>query len=500
MRRQKFYPLIVSTIVIMILLTGCVQQLPPTSTVEPPTEIVTEVPTTPTVEAEPGAPGLGDSLYPEFGNGGYDVQHYTLDLTVNDMATSDLDGVTTIEARATQNLSSFNLDFIGFDIEDITVNGQETEFTRDGQELTITLATPLIMGETFTVEVTYNGKPEPIESVAIPVPTGWVVSEGESFVLSEPDGAANFFPVNDHPLDKATYTFTVTVPKPFEVAANGVLTDTIDNGDTTTFVWGARDPMASYLVTINITDFDLETSEGPNGIPIRNYYAVGLPEGINKAFERQGEMIALYNELFDPYPFEVYGSVVVKTEMGTALEAQTLSIYGSDMIDVNDLPASEAVVAHELAHQWFGDSVSVADWRDIWLNESFATYAEGLWIEHLEGREALDEWVKDTYAYVVENRESMSPPGEPPADDLFNNGVYYWGALGLHALRLEVGDEVFFKILKTYYERYEHGNATTVDFIAVAEEVSGMELSAFFDSWLYSETVAPIPALGLEAK
>jgi aminopeptidase N len=153
-----------------------------------------------------------------------------------------------------------------------------------------------------------------------------------------------------------------------------------------------------------------------------------------------------------------------------------------------------------LAHQWFGDSVSLADWRDIWLNESFATYAQALWIEHREGRAALDEWVKGVYAFVLKERDSMSPPGEPPADQLFNAGVYYWGALALHALRLEVGDETFFEILKTYHERFADGNARTVDFIVVAEEVSGKELSAFFDSWLYSEDLAPIPELDLEAR
>jgi aminopeptidase N len=122
-----------------------------------------------------------------------------------------------------------------------------------------------------------------------------------------------------------------------------------------------------------------------------------------------------------------------------------------------------------------------------------------LWMEHTSGREALDEWIRDQYAFVSENREHMSPPGDPPANDLFNAGVYAWGALGLHALRLEVGDDVFFDILQTYHARFADGNARTADFIAVAEEVSGQELSAFFDSWLYSEDLAPIPGMGLES-
>ncbi|HEX5943073.1 MAG TPA: M1 family metallopeptidase, partial [Anaerolineales bacterium] len=451
-------------------------------------------------KAEPGPPGVGDSLYPHLGNGGYDVRHYTLDLTVNDVATADLSGQTVIDARATQTLSSLNFDFIGFEIKEIMVNGQPAEFERSKQELTVTPSSPLAENESFTVEIQYQGSPGEMNSIAIPIQTGWITFDSGSFVLSEPDGAASYYPVNDHPLDKASYTFRVTVPDPYEVGANGVLTETIDNGETTTFVFEARDPMASYLATINIDEFDVETSQSESGVPIRNYYPTGSPEAMRRPFERQGEMIDYFSELFGAYPFEVYGALVIDTAFGAALETQTLSIFSKAMIDPNELEGSESVVAHELAHQWFGDSVSLADWRDIWLNESFATYAQGLWMEQTRGGDALDRWVREIYAYVRENRQSMTPPGEPTANRLFNAGVYYWGALALHALRLEVGDENFFAILQTYHERFKGGNARTADFIAVAEEVSGKELSAFFDSWLYSQELAPIPALGLEAR
>ena len=501
---SKFSHSFISITIIFVLLIGCRATATPAFTAMPPlpTVAVTEPSPTPGLgmKAEPGPPGVGDSLYPHLGNGGYDVQHYTLDLMVNDVATGDLDGTTIIDARATQNLSSFNLDFIGFEITTVTVNGQPAEFQRSRQELTITPSTPLSQNESFTVEVQYQGSPGEMDSTAIQIQTGWITFDGGSFVLSEPDGAASFYPVNDHPLDKATYTFHVTVPEPFEAAANGILKETIDNGDTTTFLFEARDPMASYLATVNIDEFDLETSQSENGIPIRNYFPTGSPEAIREPFARQAEMLDYFSEIFGAYPFEVYGSLVIDLEFGAALETQTLSIFSKAMIDANNLEGSQHVVAHELAHQWFGDSVSLADWSDIWLNESFATYAQGLWTEHTRGRAELDEWVRRMYTFVREERESMSPPGEPPADRLFNQGVYSWGALCLHALRLEVGDETFFEILKTYHEQFADGNARTADFIAVAEEVSGKELSAFFDSWLYSEDLAPIPVMGLEAK
>ncbi len=469
-------------------------------------EVLTEQPVTevaPVLEVQnptAGAAGMGDSLYPDFGNGGYNVEHYTLDITVNDVSTSDLTAETIISAIATQSLTSFNLDFIGFEITALTVNNAPAEYSRNGQELVITPSTPLAEGQSFTVVVQYRGSPEVMNSVALPVQTGWVTYESGSFVLSEPDGSASFYPVNDHPLDKAAYTFQVTVPKPFEVAANGVLTEIIEDGDDTTFVFEARDPMASYLATININEFNIETMESSTGIPIRNYYAAQLPAEINQPFARQGEMLDYFGELFGPYPFEVYGALVMDTQFGAALENQTMSIFGMDMVDLNDIEGTELTVAHELAHQWFGDSISVADWSDIWLNEGFATYAEGLWIEHTDGRDALDEWIKSLYSDMVQYREYVSPPGAPPANDLFNGGVYVWGGLTLHALRLEIGDEAFFKTLQAYHDQYEGGNATTADFVAVAEQVSGQELNQFFDDWLYSGDLPPIPALGLQAE
>lgn len=485
-------------VALAILACDRVLGTPSVPTLQPATQsaAVTLLPEGP-ADPNAGSAGLGDSLYPGFGNGGYDALHYRLDITVTDVATSNLLAVTTLDAKATQDLTSFNLDFIGFEITGITVNGQAADFDRAGQELTITPARPLPAGDEFTVVVEYNGPPGHMQSVALPFQTGWVTIEGGSFVLSEPDGAASFFPSNDHPLDKASYTFLVTVPKPYEVAANGVLTETTDHGDARTFVFEERAPMASYLATINIDELDEETMKSRNGIPIRNYYSTGLPEDVRKPFARQGEMLDYFGGVFGPYPFEVYGAFVMDTQFGAALENQTMSIFGMDMINLQDVPGTELVVAHELAHQWFGDSVSVADWGDIWLNEGFADYSEGLWIEHISGRKALDAWVKSQYNEVLQYPQYYPPPGNPPADDLFNGGVYLRGGLTLHALRTQVGDETFFKILQTYYARYQGGNASTADFLAVAEEISGKELTNFLEDWLYSENLPPIPALGL---
>jgi hypothetical protein len=447
----------------------------------------------------PGASGVGDSLYPGFGNGGYDAQHYNIDLNVTDVPTSTLSAVTRMEAIATKDLSSFNLDFIGFTINGITVNGKPAAFSRNGQELTITPPEFLAEGESFVVDVTYSGAPTPTNSVAFtfPVPTGWVIAEGGNFVLSEPDGAANYYPVNDHPLDRASYTFRITVPEPFEVAANGVLEQTTDNGDTTTYVFEARDPMVSYLTTVNIYDgFNLKTSTSASGVPIRNYFATGIPEEKLALFDLQPKMVDFFSQIYGPYPFELYGAVVVNAETGSALETQTLSIFGVDILERSTL---EETIAHEISHQWFGNHIALSDWKDLWLNESFATYSQGLWVEQKGGQFALDQWVKDQYHSIAESFETLVVPGAPPADDLFNSAVYEWGALGLHAVRLAIGKDAFFNSLRTYYDRYKGNNVKPEDFISVVQEVSQQDVQPLFDRWIYSDTLASIPELGLFA-
>ncbi len=443
---------------------------------------------------EPGAPGLGDPYYPGLGNGGYDALHYTLDLNVNPDENT-LDATATLNAQATQDLSAFNLDFSGFTIHALTVNGAPADYRRSGRELTVIPAEPLLDGEAFVVVVTYSGTPRPFEPQAVPLLMGWNTYEGGVYVVGEPVGASQVYPVNEHPLDKATYTIRVTVPPPYEVAANGLLVEASDSGDTRTYVWEASDPTASYLVTINIADFDVVKDEGPGGLPIRSFYPAGRgAEGVT-VFARQVDMLEYYSSVFGPYPFEAYGVVVAGTELGFALETQTLVQYGSEVLEGD----SEEVIAHELAHQWFGDSVALASWQDIWLNEGFATYASGLWREHAHGREAFDAWIGELYAYVRRVAQFQEPPGRPSPDDLFSLNVYYRGALTLHALRERIGDAAFFTLLRTYADTYRNGNARTEDFIALAEEIGGQDLDAFFDAWLYQRPLPDTPAMGLSA-
>jgi aminopeptidase N len=400
-------------------------------------------------------------------------------------------------ARATADLSAFNLDFHGFALGDITVADTSATSRRSGHELTITPAQPLRQGETFTTTIAYSGVPTPVRSVALPVEVGWNKYADGSYVASEPEGAATWFPVNDHPRDKASYTFRISVPKPYVAAANGVLADTIDHGATRTYVWQMGRPMASYLATVNIGKFVMKTETGPDGLPIRNFFPPRIERQATKAFGRTSEMIRYFSTLFGPFPFETYGVVAPDVELGFALETQTLSIFGRDQVEQIAEDGNDQEVAHEITHQWYGDSVSLASWQDVWLNEGFATFGEWLWVEHTSGRGAYDAAVRDAYSGA--DPADVPPPGNPPPDNLFNSGVYGRGALTLAALRLRVGDDLFFRIMRAYAERFRYGNATTAGFIAVAQQVSGRDLKTFFDEWLYRRPLPAIPELGLRA-
>jgi aminopeptidase N len=461
----------------------------PTTTIPAPTHSVPTATATvaaPDGEPIPGADSLNDPYYPQMGNGGYDALHYTIDLSV-DVADNQINGFTTLDAQATESLSSFNLDLHGLEVSSVTVNAAPAVFSRMNDELVIVPAATLTKDEKFSVVVSYSGAPQPVEDASIPgLSVGWYGRAG-IYVVSEPSGSMGWYPVNNHPLDKATYTFRITAPKQYVVAANGLMKSEVVNGEMKTSVWEETHPMASYLATLVIGKYKVETQTGPNGLPIHNYFPPDAGQEIKGGFSRTSEMISYYSQVFGPYPFESYGVVVVPLELGFALEDQTLSIFGKDS-------ASEIAAAHELSHQWFGNSVSLKSWKDIWLNEGFATYAESLWVEHKQGKTAGDQYMRDIYNQA--KAKNMPAPEDPSVGNLFDNFVYDRGGCVLYALRLKLGDDVFFKILHEYYARYQYGNASTDDFIAVAEAVSGQDLKDFFNDWLYSDKIPPLPVPG----
>jgi len=443
-------------------------------------------PLTPTA----GSAGLNDPYYPTLGNGGYDVDRYILDLAW-DPPTATLTGRTVIEATATQDLSAFNLDLSGMDVSAITVDGVPASFGRSEAELTIELPMPIGAGADFVTEVTYSGSPQRLPQLSDINIGGWYFENGTAFVVSEPAGSYSWHPVNDHPLDKARFRVEMTAPSDLRVASAGILVETIDEGDgTSTWIYEARDPMAPYLLPLAIGDLQLIEQESVDGIIIRNAIVSTMADRID-AFDQTPQMIRVFVELFGPYPFEAYGVLVVNSVLGVALEQQTMSIFSQDFLGSGR--NFDDVIAHELAHQWFGDSVSVAEWDEIWLNEGFATYAQYLYFEAIDPNYDIDQEIGLLLQF---DRTLLSNPvpGDPGPDQLFAPSVYFRGALTVHALRRTIGDDAFFSTIQTYLKRFAGGNASTEDLKAVAEEISGVELDPFFDEWLYQPILPVMPS------
>jgi aminopeptidase N len=452
-------------------------------------------PTTPPVVAtpipgmpSPGAPGIGDPYYPLLGNGGYDAIHYTIDLDLDVESGSIVDATTTIDALATQDLSAFNLDFRGPQIDAVTVDGAPADWDRDGGELTITPARPLPADLPFQTEVRYHGTPNIDEDDRFE--RGWWTPDHSIFAVGEPAGSDVWYPVNGHPRDKATYTLVVTVPEPYEVVSNGLLdsvarsSGAAGNPSTVTYTWENQEPTASYLVMFHAAELNLTFDEGPGGITLIEAFPPDLSRREKILFERIPEMIEVFTELFGPYPFASLGNTVfADTSFNAAMETQTMIGYDRSAL-------SERTIAHEIAHQWFGDSVSPARWQDLWLNEGFARYAEILWAEAAHGPDAAAAALQQQIGGLAAVSRTVDGSGvrigDPGADHLFTGVVYAGGALVLHELRERLGDETFFQLLQEWAARYRSSTVTTDDFIALAEEVSGEDLDAFFTDWLYT--------------
>ena len=639
----------------------------------------------------PGAPGVGDAYFPMDGNGGYDVRHYGLDLDY-EPATDVLSGVARIRARATQDLSRFNLDLDGLRVRSVTVDGRRAGWWRSDGELVIAPKHGIRDGHRFVTVVAYDGVPVPVELFGAEV--GVIPTDDGALILGEPHVASTWFPANDHPTDKASYTVRMTVPKGLEAIGNGVLARKRTRGDETSWTWRSREPMASYLATVSIGEFDVDayragglrywdaidpdllvdptpqprtgdryawsdrtgdgesykrlsrvltvppegadlsfwtdrsieepwdylfveartvgaddwttlrdlnghttqdtgfscpfwlglhpaltsyqtdngdgtcspsgttgdwwaatgasegyeqwqvdlapyagmqvevsisyvsddfvqapgvfvddisvsTGEGSTSFeadadPMDGWVVPGAPEGsapnendwtataglllgsvgerARASLARQPEIIAFLSSHFGPYPFSAAGGVVDDYDTGFALENQTRPVYSPVFWEYGQ---DESVVVHELAHQWYGNSVAVGRWADIWLNEGFSTYAEWLWSER-EGFGTADEIFSFFYNDVFAPDDPFweLTIGDPGPDHLFDGEVYLRGAMTVHALREAVGDDAFFSILRTWAAA--DGNGTIPEFIALAEQTSGQQLDDLFDAWLYT--------------
>src|SRR6478609_174892 len=346
----------------------------------------------------PGAPGLGDPMFPNAGNGGYDVQHYDLKLDYTP-ATTQLTATAVITATATQNLSSFNRDFRGLTISRLLVNGRPATFSGDGgQELTVTPASGLREGSSFTTTVDYAGTPSVVTDPDGSI-EGWIPTDDGAFVVNEPQGSPAWFPCNDNPRDKATYDFSISVPDGLTALANGVLVSNASSGGKTTWVWKETDPMATYLSTATLGKFDLTISKVGN---IPSYVAVDPQLAKGQVLSKLPEAVQLYSSIYGPYPFNAVGAIVDSAKVvGYSLETQTKPVF--------DRMPDEATLVHELSHMWFGDSVTLTTWP----HEGFATWSEWIWSEH-QGNKSAAQRFAQLYNTPPQDTVFWTPPVADP--------------------------------------------------------------------------------------
>ncbi|MFE9556832.1 M1 family metallopeptidase [Streptomyces sp. NPDC006703] len=434
------------------------------------------------VEGTPGSSGTRDPLFPRLGNDGYDVQHYSLDLDY-DPASGHLKGGATIVARAAKNLSAFDLDFAGMDVQEATVDSRPAAVNRAGDELTLRPQHELKGGQTFTAYVRYSGSPKTITDPDGSV-EGWLKSpDGGVLALGEPTGSMAWFPSNNHPRDKATYDIKVTVPDGLQAVSNGELTGKVSNGGRTSFSWRTTQPMATYLATVAIGPYEID-DKGMTKSRIPIYTAVDprVKKQTAAVVAQLPDMLAWEEQNFGPYPFSSTGVIVApEKSSGYALETQNRPVLPLDHFDASTL-------VHELAHQWFGDSVTPATWRDMWLNEGFAQYTEWLWSEDHGGPSAQRLFDKE-YAKDGDDEIWAFPPAQPPtAAEVSARPVYVRGAMVVHKLRQAVGEQKFHALLRDWVRVHRYGNASTADFTRFADEEAGRSLAAsVWDTWLYGD-------------
>jgi aminopeptidase N len=423
-----------------------------------------------------GGQSAGDSLFPVIGNTGYDVRHYAIALAY--ASDGSIKATTTIEATAKHRLSSFSLDLEGLTVDRVRVDGRDATFSRQATKLVVTPAKAA--AGRFVVAVRYHGRPtthiDPDGSQ-----DGWVPSKTGATALSEPVGSQTWFPNNNTPRDKAAFDVALTVPKALAAASNGVLKSRRTKGGKTTWRWHQRQPTATYLSLLAIGRFDVyrSTVKLQHGRRITAWTFVDPTQG--KAEEQRAllpKVLAFGEKQYGRYPFDATGMVIQDLGVGYALETQTRPFF--------DGVPDDSTLVHELAHQWFGDSVTPRDWGDIWLNEGFASYAEDNWAAEHGGPTTWQAFQK-TYDANGPSSALWRPAPNALKDpkDLFGDSSYVRGRLTLEALRHRIGDQDMKTLLRTWTRRRAYESVSTGQFVALAEQVSDQDLGSFFQTWLY---------------
>ncbi len=411
-----------------------------------------------------------------------DVQHYDLhiDLYPDQKTLKGTAGITM--KLLDKNLESIDLNFYdNMKISGVFLNGAEKDFINEKTRLTIPLTNQEFSGDSLQLKIIYEGKP--IRAGLGALTFGEIYNKSVVYNLNEPIYASTWFPCNDMPADKALLDIYITNDSSKTSVSNGRLIEVTGDGKRKTYHWRTVYPISTYLICIYSADYvnfaDKYISEDKTDTMSIEYYI--FPEHLEfakKDFEDHPKMIKYFSGTFGEYPFlkEKYGVAEFLWQLG-AMEHQTITGIGSNFL--NGRKFFNDIYVHELSHHWWGDCVGPATWKDIWLNEGFATYCEALYAESKSGPAALQSTMRSKY------NENFNGTLYDPGDNLFSSTIYDKGGWVLHMLRWETGDSAFFKILRKYFEKYKYSTASTEDFKNICEEISGKNLTKFFEQWIY---------------
>jgi aminopeptidase N len=464
----------------------------PPTTVAPTTSTPTSGSTSPAPPVDGHVPipademvDIGDGILPTLGDPALDVSHYDVSLDVSNGA--PVEASVSLMATVTVARDIVTLDAAStVDVLAVTVGGAPTPFERHGEQIAVAAppgTAEYEPGAPFEVSIRYTFVPGPVRSQATldgwPLEIGWFNDSEGSYTLNEPDGAHSWLVGNDHPSDKATFSFHITTAEGVVAVANGTPAGSVPGNGTLTWNWNETAPMTTYVALVMVGPFEIVTRESQGGVAFVHAVPAGTADGYTPYFEATERQVQFFSDTFGPYPFPTYGLAVAHRPGLLAIETQERSLFAVVQLAPGAMsPGSDELLAHELAHQWFGDAVSPERWDNIWLNEGFATYATWLWVEH-SGGGSVDERA----GAALQDRPV--PTSQPNADTLFDGvAIYEGGAVTLHALRKTVGDTTFFSILRAWYSNNNGHSASTDDFKALAEKVSGQDLDEFFATWL----------------
>jgi aminopeptidase N len=430
----------------------------------------------------------GDAYTPQSGDPGIRVDHYDLTLDYK-VSTNRLSGTAVIRGRTLIATRTLSFDLIGLRATRISVSSRTAAFQQSDRKLRVVLPSPLGAGQSFEVAVAYAGAPRPRRSRWGTI--GWEELADGALVASQPTGAPTWFPCNDVPADKPTSRVTFTTDRSYVVIAGGQRTSRVTSGGRTTWTFEQNVPTPTYLMTVQVGRYveEIVALGGPVG---RLLYPPALAARVRADFADLRRMVAVFVSVFGPYPLDEYAVVVTADDLEIPLEAQGIGVFGANHIDGSGW--LERLVAHELAHQWFGNSVGVSRWQDIWLNEGFACYSEWIWSEYSGGPTAHQKALAH-HARLASLPQDLIVSDPGPAL-MFDDRVYKRGALTLHALRLTLGDAVFFELLRTWTRTYRASTATTADFVALAEDIAQVPIAGLLHQWLDLPQLPPLPGVG----